>query len=170
MENSVFTPTLEIPVAAIPWDRSGNYLQKVFRWLKYTRRWRFSSDWYFRLFDGVWIKIPKGFELDGASIPKPFRSLLSPTGVLFIAGSLHDYAYKHDKLIGVEAGSLNDGSFLVLEEFDYQSGAGRAYWDWLFRQIAYQITGFHLMPNITYILLGLFGSFAWKKHRKGKKL
>jgi hypothetical protein len=169
MAGVIFTPTLELPVKTIPWDRSGSYPQRVLRWLRYTRRWRFSKDWYFCLFDGEWVKIPKDFVLDGASIPKPFRSLLSPTGILFIAGCFHDYAYEYDKLIGVKADDLGGGSFVVLEEYDYQPGAGREYWDWMFKQITYQVTGLCLIPNITYMLLVLFGSFAWGKHRKQDK-
>ena len=165
----VFTPTLELPVKPVPWDRSGNYFQRVLRWLSFTRRWYFSEDWYFRLFDGEWVKIPKGFELDGASIPKPFRFIMSPTGILFIAGGFHDYGYMYNKLLGVKVGPLSDGSYVVMKEFDYQPGAGRAYWDWLFKQITYQITGLHIIPNVTYLLLVLFGSFAWNKHRKQDK-
>lgn len=165
----MFTPSLELPVETVPWDRSGSYLRRVLRWLRYTRQWRFSKDWYFRLFDGAWVKIPKGFILDGASIPKPFRSLLSPTGILFIAGCFHDYAYKYDKLIGIKAGDLGDGSFIVIGELDYQPGAGRVYWDWMFKQITRQISGLYLIPNITYTLLVLFGWFSWNKHRKQDK-
>ena len=106
MIGDVFIPTLEIPVVTVPWDRGGSYFQRVLRWLRYTRRWRFSKNWYFRLLSGEWIKIPEGFELDGASIPKPFRSLLSPTGILFVGGCFHDYGYMHDELIGVEVGLL----------------------------------------------------------------
>ena len=169
MKGDIFTPTFELSVVTAPWDRSGGYFHRVFRWLRYTRRWRFGRDWYFCLFDGEWVKIPKGFKLDGASIPKPFRFLLSPTGILFIPSCFHDYGYTHDKLIGIKAGSLNDGSFVVIEEFDYQAGAGRAYWDWLFKQITYQITGLRLIPNVTYTLLVLFGSLAWRKHRRQDK-
>jgi hypothetical protein len=169
MRGVIFTPTLELPVKTVPWDRSGSYLQRVGRWLRYTRHWRFSEDWYFRLFDGGWAKIPNDFVLDGASIPKLFRFLLSPSGVLFIASCFHDYGYKYDKLIGVKVGDLGDGSFIVLEEYDYQPGAGRMYWDWMFKQTTRQVTGLYLIPNITYTLLVLFGSFAWGKHRKQDK-
>jgi len=169
MKGDIFTPTFELPVVTVPWDRSGNYFHRVFRWLRYTRRWRFGGDWYFRLFDGMWIKMPKDFELDGASIPKPFRFILSPSGILFIASSFHDYGYAYDKLIGVEVEPLDNGSFMVIGEFDYRPGAGKAYWDWLFKQITYQTTGLHLIPNVTYAALVLFGSFAWRKNRRKRK-
>lgn len=37
--------------------------------------------------------VPEGFECDGASVPRPFRWLLHPMGVLLPAAIFHDYCY-----------------------------------------------------------------------------
>ena len=164
-----FRPTFEVPVKTVPWDKSGNYLKRVIRWLFYTRRWKFSEDWYFKLFDGTWVKAYGDFIFDGASVPKLFRFLLSPTGILFIPGVFHDCGYKHDKLFGVIVKELDDGYLEIVREFDYYPNAGKAWWDYVFKKIGYQITKFYVIPNIVYSALIVGGWSAWSKHRKKEK-
>lgn len=43
------------------------------------------------------IVIPKGFKTDGASVPKVFQNILSPTGPYFAAGIVHDLLYRWQK-------------------------------------------------------------------------
>ena len=50
-------------------------------WMCKTRRWRITVDWFYQLDSRTMIVIPKGFEFDGASVPKVFRGMLSPTGL-----------------------------------------------------------------------------------------
>lgn len=161
-----FKPTLEVPVKTVPWDKTGNYFKRIGRWLCYTRKWKFSEDWYFQLFDGTWVMAHEGYVLDGASVPKPFRPLLSPTGILFIPGVFHDHGYEYDKLFGVIIKELPDGYLEVVSEFDYHPGAGKAWWDHVFKYIGYQVTRFYIIPNVTYLALVAAGSFAWNKNRR----
>ena len=42
--------------------------------------------------------IEKGFEFDGASVPKFLAMWLSPTGVLLMGGLVHDYGYNCGEL------------------------------------------------------------------------
>ena len=135
-----------------------NKFWRTWRWITYTRKWKVIEDYYFTLPDGTKVVIPKGFEFDGASVPKPLRGLLSPTGCLFLAGFFHDYGYRYDKLIGVN----EDGS-----RYDYMLGAGKIYWDDLFRKIANQTNGLKHINKATYIMLLLFGFWSWYKHRRG---
>lgn len=155
-------PLGEMPcVSPVPFDCNCGYLKRIIHWLFYTRIWRMSKDWYFTLFTGETIMIPKGFQFDGASIPKPFRSLLSPTGILFIPGIIHDYAYKHNRLVGICP--QETGRDLV---YPFQDRAGKLYWDYLFRQIGNQVCRLYIIPYITWLSLVLFGFFAWYKHRR----
>lgn len=39
------------------------------------------------------LTIPKGFETDGATIPRPFRWILPPLGTYLRAVVVHDYLY-----------------------------------------------------------------------------
>lgn len=133
-----------------------NIFRRAWRWITYTRKWRVIEDYYFTLPDDAKVVIPKGFEFDGASVPKPLRSLLSPTGCLFIAGLFHDYGYRYDKLIGVTTG----GQFYV-----YMPTAGKMYWDNLFRKISNQTNGLKHINKAAYVMLALFGFWSWNKHR-----
>lgn len=154
----------EMPcISPVPFDSDCGYVKRIIRWLFYTRRWQMDKDWYFVLFNGDTILIPKGFQFDGASIPKLFRSLLSPTGILFIPGIIHDYAYKHNRLVGV--GPQKEGKVPI---FPYQDKAGKLYWDYIFRRVGNQVCKLYVIPFITWLALILFGFFAWYKHRRSE--
>ena len=133
-----------------------SFFRRALRWIAYTRKWRVVEDYYFTLPDGTRVVIPQGFEFDGASVPKIFRFLLSPTGCLFIAGLFHDYGYRYDELIGVN----DDGS-----RYSYMPGEGKMFWDNLFRKIADQTNGLIHVNKISCSMLSLFGFLAWNAHR-----
>ena len=133
-----------------------NIVRRAWRWITYTRKWRVIEDYYFILPAGTKVMIPKGCEFDGASVPKPLRSLLSPTGCLFIAGLFHDYGYRYDKLIGVN----EDGS-----HYNYMLSAGKVFWDGLFKRVADQTNGLTHINKVAYVMLSLFGFWSWNKHR-----
>lgn len=57
--------------------------------LQLTHRFEYHCE----LFGGVVIKVPRFFITDGASIPKPFWSFLSPFGEYFPAAVVHDFLY-----------------------------------------------------------------------------
>lgn len=157
-------PPIEMPcVSPVPFDADCGYIKRIIHWLFYTRIWRMDKDWHFVLFNGVMIMIPSGFQFDGASIPKLFRFLLSPTGILFLPGIIHDYAYKYNRLKGVVTPS-GDKWFL----FSYQDKAGKLYWDYLFREVGHQVCRLYAIPYATWLALILFGFFAWYKHRRSE--
>ena len=66
----------------------------IVMWLLSTRNWVLIEDWKYKIDDKEYI-IPKGFQFDGASIPKFLRTFFSPVGVLLIGGLVHDYMYKY---------------------------------------------------------------------------
>ena len=66
----------------------------IIMWLTSTRNWTITKDWKYKI-DGNEYVIPKGFQFDGASIPKFLRTFFSPVGVLLIGGLVHDYMYKY---------------------------------------------------------------------------
>ena len=72
-------------------------------WILGSRQWEITKDWHYEV-NGVSYMIPAGFTFDGASIPKFFRSFLSPVGVLLLGGLVHDYAYKYAALKPSKAG------------------------------------------------------------------
>lgn len=128
----------------------------VYTWIMVTRTWRITKDFHFKI-DGVNYVIPKGFEFDGASVPKFLRSWLSPMGVLLIGGLVHDFMYKYEILLkkGKKSGERIDG----------QNHA-----DTIFRDINIEVNGFRFINYLAYYALKLGGFVAWNGHRKNNKI
>jgi len=108
------------------------FFRATWTWIRSTRKWEVIEDFYYTLKDGTTVVIPMGFVFDGASIPKVLRGILSPTGLLFIPGLLHDYAYKHNQLLMVGTGK---------QIKSYMPNAGKMFWDKMFREEATRVNG-----------------------------
>ena len=127
-------------------------------WILTTRKWEITKDWKFTLtHDGnthpTYYVIPKGFIFDGASVPKYFRSWLSPMGILLIGGLVHDYGYKFEVLrLGGKKGATEKKT--------------QKWMDKTFRDINCDVNGFVILNYIAYYALRLGGWLAWRKHRK----
>jgi hypothetical protein len=137
----------------IPTKEKG-FMGAIWVWIVTTRKWKIEEDWNYEM-EGIKYRVPRGFVFDGASVPKYFRSWLSPMGVLLIPGLVHDYAYK-------QAGMLLDTSILVpLKQVEA---------DTIFREVAIEVNGFKIINYIAYYALRLGGWWAWKGHRNAEKL
>lgn len=123
----------------------------IWMWMMSSRNWEISKDWKFKI-DGVEYVIPKGFNFDGASIPKFLHTWLSPVGVLLMGGLVHDYAYKYETLK-----KKNKGTMGVLTQKEA---------DIIFRDINIEVNGFHFLNYLAYWALRLGGFVAWNSHRK----
>ena len=125
----------------------------IWLWIMETRRWEITQDWNFTL-DSTKYVIPKGFIFDGASVPKYFRSYLSPMGVLLIGGLVHDYGYKYEtlRLSGKKPKALKKKT--------------QKWMDQTFRDINIDQNGFKIINWIAYLALRGGGWLAWRKHRK----
>ena len=141
--------------------QTGNVFKRTWHWFCYTRRWVVLEDWYFTLPNGDVIMIPAGFEFDGASVPKPFRGIISPVGPMFLGGLIHDYGYRYDKLIGVRYDE--EGNEIL---YDYHPNAGKLYWDKLFMDVGKQISGLRVVSSVCWSAVRVGGFIAWKNHRK----
>ncbi len=62
-------------------------------------KFQLQKEWFFYL-DGVKITIPKGFWTDFASIPKMFRSFITPLDTHLKAAIVHDWLYYNGTLYG----------------------------------------------------------------------
>ncbi len=123
----------------------------IIMWLLSTRNWRLTRDWKYRINGNEYI-IPKGFQFDGASIPKFLRTFFSPVGVLLIGGLVHDYAYKYAAL----KRTGNEPLLLV----DQKKA------DKTFRDINIDVNGFKWLNYLAWYALRLGGFVAWNGHRK----
>src|SRR5210317_2250180 len=121
-------------------------------WLLSTRNWELVQDWKYNM-NGTEYIIPKGFQFDGASIPKFLRTFFSPVGVLLIGGLVHDYAYKYKTLL--EANKKKTMGDLTQKKADE-----------IFRDINIVVNGFYTMNYLAYWSLRLGGFVAWNGHRK----
>lgn len=131
----------------------------IWCWIITTRTWKIEEDWFYYL-DGVQHVVKHGFVFDGASVPKYFRSWLSPMGILLIAGLVHDWGYKYA------------GLQVVGKQFkkDAHIEKNQKEMDTIFRDIAIEVNGFHFLNKVMYYVLRWFGFFAWNGHRKREKL
>ena len=131
------------------------FWKAIVMWLLSTRNWELIEDWKYNI-DGKEYIIPKGFQFDGASIPKFLRTFFSPVGVLLIGGLVHDYMYKYTHCKPVSA----KGALLVVD----QKKA-----DQIFRDINIVVNGFYTMNYLAYWSLRIGGFVAWNGHRKKDK-
>jgi len=128
---------------------------KAFKRFFRTRRWQLNEDFVFKI-NNRWCSINAGFEFDGASVPRPFWPILSPTGILLIGGLIHDYGYKY-------------------RDIPFANGNGSIYnnkkrktYDKLMLDISNQVNGINHINSFVYNILRAFGWIAWNKHRKNE--
>lgn len=133
-----------------------NWFKAIYRWFTNIRKWEVMETWKYRLKNGKLVYVPKGFVFDGASVPKMFWGILSPTGLLLVPGLLHDYAYRYDYL------QCNWKNKLVpcLEH------KGQRYWDKMFYEEAVRVNGFKIINWFAWLALRCFGFMAWRSNRK----
>ncbi len=157
-------PRITMPVLvplAIPTRSQPSPLHKLVAFVTSTRHWRLAENWHYTLDNGVTIIIPKGFRFDGASIPRLFWMILSPVGLLLIPGLIHDYGYRYGLLW-----RLDDDGCLV----EYQRGAGKKYWDLLFKEVGDRVNNVLMVNILATTALFLGGQCSWKKHRARNKI
>ena len=147
----------KLRVEYVPYSMRGKSIARAFlAWLP-APKWRLLEDFCYQLPDGTKIVVPKGFEFDGASVPRLFWIIMSPVGLLFIPGLIHDYAYKNGCLWAVnETGQLSAYG----ENTKWR-------WDLLFRSVAHQENGPRILHNVAWLGL-LVWPFAWWSRKRGQ--
>ncbi len=160
MTNTTQSDSLEMPILKPVRMRTKQegYFTARWRWLTWVRWWDVVEDWRHTLPDGHEIVIPKGFRFDAASIPRPFRFVLSPVGILLLPSLVHDFAYRFDFLLRQ---SVPGGPYTR-----YDNRAGRAAWDNLFREMSTKINGFRVLNWFVWLVLRAFGWWSWSRRRK----
>lgn len=127
------------------------FWKAIFMWLLGVRQWELAQDFHFTL-DSDYYMIPKGFQFDGASVPKFLAMWLSPTGVLLMGGLVHDYGYKYATL------TRKDGT-----NIGYKN---QTFMDKMFRDICIEVNGFKFLNYLAYWALCIAGFVAWNKHKR----
>lgn len=138
---------IRIPTKGLSWWR---------RFLVHFKRrnWRLTEDYELYIpWLGITLMAPKGFIVDGASVPRIVWPIINPTGILLIGSIFHDFGYKYDSLL--------DKDWNVC-----YSGEGKAFMDELFKDINIYVNDVHSMNTVAWAALAAFGFFAWNGHRK----
>lgn len=146
-----YTEMPDMKPIRIPTDGRG-FWKSIWCWFWEVRHWEIAKDWHFSL-GGENYVIPKGFQFDGASVPKFLGAWLSPIGILLMGGLVHDYIYKYEVL-------LKKGKKKTSERFTQKEA------DQLFRDINIEQNGIHVLNWAAYLALRLGGFVAWNGHRK----
>lgn len=124
----------------------------IWLWLLGVRHWRLDQDFEFSINGNSYV-IPKGFEFDGASVPKFLATFLSPVGVLLMGGLIHDYMYKYEMLLRSDKRGTSEA--LTQKQADQ-----------IFRDINIEVNGFYVLNYLAYWALRIGGFVAWNGHRK----
>lgn len=130
------------------------------------RRWKMIEKWFYQAYDKS-IHIPKNFIFDGASIPRIFTRIYSPTGYLFLSALIHDFCYQRGYYYECDTEAY----------YNNRSGKDTVNWkkkavtrkeaDQLFKAIAKIEYPKHVIKTaIAYTCLRIGGWVAWNRHRK----
>ena len=137
-----------------------SFCVRIYRWLFSPREWKLLEDWTFQLPEkGLEIVIPEHFVFNGASVPRPLWVFLTPTGLLFIPGLVHDFAYKYGCLWALKA----DGRV-----WKYGKDMDRFYWDKVFGEVGRDVNGMAWVTVIAQFALFVCGWRVWRRHRKAR--
>lgn len=150
---------IEAPIVRpiMPNTKHKNWFKKVYRMITRKINYEVMEDYSLYLpFIDVTLFIPKGFKFDGASIPKFLWPILAPIDVLLITAVFHDFAYRYKTY-------LTDSGCLYLMDAD------RKVYDVMFKNISYYTNGLGVTSYLSYLMLRIFGYFAWKENRKDRR-
>jgi hypothetical protein len=137
-------------------------LMRLLVWFFNRRRWELMEDFVFVLNGWPELLIRKGFEFDGASIPRPFWTMLNPVGLLLIPALIHDCAYQYGRL----EEKKNDGQIVPYRPEYWKTGKERRAWDRLFREVGTAVNGTPVIDWIAWLGVRIGGGCAWKNRRR----
>jgi hypothetical protein len=143
-------------VAKVPESYHGMpWWKAVWKYIVTSTEWELLEDWKITLPGGLQAMVRKGTVVNGASIPKFFRFLATPTGPLWRASVLHDPGYR-------------DGFLLDWDGRPFAICKGQKFHDQLFRDITIYTTGAKWVAYGAYRALRMFGWKAWNGYREAE--
>lgn len=146
-------------IQALPTDIEKNAFKRFFKFLKYRRKFQITEDYCLWVPSiNKWIFLPKGFEFDGASVPKILNSLYSPTGMLFLGAAPHDFGYRYKGLLHMgHKGYLHFTSYTKKEL------------DVIFRALCAYESNMKKASSVATLALSAFGFLGWNENRKANQ-
>lgn len=118
------------------------------------RKWMVDEEYqlYVPFLDEILV-IPGGFIFDGASIPRVLWPVMSPTGILFLPGLFHDFAYRYN-------------CYMTSEYKLIHQKQGRDFFDGNFKKMSEWINDVPTAEYSSWAALRAFGWIAWNNARK----
>lgn len=129
--------------------------------------------------DGLEVVVPKGFETDLASIPRPLWAVpgFSPTGPLIYGSPSHDIGYQHGYLLTPylpKKHAYPKVSMRLREQYQEAFrdlvpvfvGRNQKFFDQLLTGITIEATGRRVVAVSAGIALGIWGDRAWNMYRE----
>lgn len=153
------SPEITLCMRPIPFDLKHKGFMRFIEWRLTQRLWVITEDFIFwSAYLHCWVKIPKGFVFDGASIPKMLQFVINPTDAVLFGAVIHDFIYRFQQMI-------------ICTDEDYGRWAlgdnlKRRQADELIKEISLQYDNVEYAAYICYYVLLPFGEFAWKRARK----
>lgn len=105
------------------------------------------------------IYVPKGFEYDGASVPRLAWTLsgLTPDGLIRAAALIHDWIYEHKGKLPKGSWQVKDGKWR-----DVGTVWKRKHADKIFKTIMLESGVSRYRANVAYAAVRLGGWIAWR--------
>jgi len=130
-----------------------------------TRRWKFTKSWYFYFKPlDITFFIPRGYIINGASIPGWAQGIMSPVGFLFIGSILHDFFYANAFYYRLPYSRVKHAGGI---KACLKIPISRKTSDIYFKQIANWIhPNKWFAARVAYRALSIGGQWAWNTHRK----
>jgi hypothetical protein len=159
-----FSEPLLSPIRFRKSKEDSSFFSDLFEWRLSMRLWELKADWIIYCeYLHCWIKVPKGFIFDGASVPKLFHSLINSTDSLFYGAVVHDFIYRFNQLI-------------ICTDEDYGRwtlafNVTRKKADLLLKEVSIQADDVKFPVSASYFIIKYAGVFAWNRARhRGCKL
>jgi len=145
-----------VPIAT----RGRSWWTALLIWWTTQRQWEVVEDYRYTFASGQTVIIPKGFIFNGATVPRPLRWLISPTGVFLIPSHLHDFAYTYN----YQWVQGKEGPEVFPETGPKKDH--RDIWDTQFHEAGVEVNGMGWLCKSVYWTLRLFGGVAWRASRR----
>lgn len=139
-----------IKTKGLPWSKA------LWVWLTSQRKWVFVNSWYMPFCD-VRLYVPRGYVFNGASVPRLFWWLFSPSGLLFIPSVFHDMAYTRGYVLMERDGDIDKG---IVD----RNGA-----DTLFMDVGIEVNGLPWIHKFIRAVLFVFAGLAWQRCEKSRE-
>ena len=144
---------LDISLVPIP-TRGAPAWVRGWRVLTRSRRFVLLADRV--IGESVPVLLPRGFDSDGLSIPKPLRVLFDPFGVALLPGIAHDYAIRHRHLLAPDRSVIDVPTRAEADEY--------------FRRLTCEVNAMPGYARLLWVATRLGSWVAWRRWAREQRV